>query len=102
MSDHVFVVPDVLVAAASELEAVAARLQTSLGLHGPALSVPPSGTEEVSILAAGYFNRLANSLTPAAGQGIQELIEAATVLRAQAAAYQSEDQTLGASLTTGM
>ncbi|PTR22506.1 PE family protein [Rhodococcus sp. OK519] len=102
MSDHVFVDPDVLLAAAGEIDALVTRLQTSLALHSPALSVAPSGAEEVSVLAAGYFNRLAGSFGPATGRGIEELIAAAAMLRAQAAAYRDEDRTLGTSLSAGM
>ena len=102
MSDHVFVDPDVLLAAAAECEALAARLQATVAAAAPALHVAPSGSEEVSVLAAGYFNRLADSVGPAAGQGIGELTAAAAMLRAQAAAYRDEDHALGASLATGM
>ncbi|WFR72791.1 PE domain-containing protein [Prescottella defluvii] len=102
MPHHVFVEPDVLVAAAAELDALAARLQATLAATTPALNVAPSGSEEVSVLAAGYFNRLAGSFGPAATRGIEELTAAAAMLRAQAAAYQDEDRTFGASLATGM
>lgn len=102
MSDHVYVDPDALVAAAGEIDALVARLQTSLAVHSPALNVAPSGTEEVSVLAAGYFNRLAGSFGSATGRGIEELIAAAAMLRAQAAAYREEDRTLGTSLIAGM
>ncbi|CAM3140457.1 PE family protein [Prescottella defluvii] len=102
MSDHVFVDPDVLLAAATELDALAVRLQVTLTATAPALTVAPSGTEEVSVMAAGYFNRLANSFSPAAGRGIEELTAAAAMLRAQAAAYRDEDRTIGTSLAAGM
>ncbi|WP_430335098.1 PE family protein [Rhodococcus sp. ACT016] len=102
MSDHVFVEPDVLLAAAAELDTLAARLQSTLTAATPALNVAPSGSEEVSVLAAGYFNRLAGSFGPAATQGIQELTTAAAMLRAQSAAYRDEDHTFGASLAAGM
>ncbi len=42
MSDHVYVDPDVLLAAAGEIEALVTRLQTSLAVHSPALNVAPS------------------------------------------------------------
>lgn len=102
MSDHVYVDPDVLLAAAGEIEALVTRLQTSLAVHSPALNVAPSGAEEVSVLAAGYFNRLSGSFGAAAGRGIEELIAAAAMLRAQAAAYREEDRTLRTSLIAGM
>ncbi|WP_305093387.1 PE domain-containing protein [Prescottella sp. R16] len=102
MPDHVFVDPDVLVAAAAELDALAVRLQTVVAAATPALTVPPSGSEEVSVLAAGYFNRLAESFGPAAARGIEELTAAAATLRAQAAAYRDGDHTLGAALAAGM
>ncbi|WP_433608988.1 PE family protein [Prescottella agglutinans] len=102
MSDHVFVEPDVLLAAAAELDGLAARLQSTLTAATPALNVAPSGSEEVSVLAAGYFNRLAGSFGPAATRGIEELVAAAAMLRAQAAAYQDQDHALRASLAAGM
>lgn len=102
MSDHVFVDPDVLLAAAAELDTLAARLQSTVAAAAPTLNVAPSGSEEVSVLAAGYFNRLAGSFGPAAARGIEELVAAAAMLRAQAAAYRDEDHTLGASLAAGM
>lgn len=102
MSDHVYVDPDVLLAAAGEIEVLVTRLQTSLAVHSPALDVAPSGAEEVSVLAAGYFNRLSSSFGTAVGRGIEELTAAAAMLRAQAAAYREEDRTLGTSLIAGM
>lgn len=102
MPGHVFVVPDTLIAAAAELDAVAARLESAVALNGPALRVAPSGSEEVSQLAASYFNRLADTFEPAAAEGIAELREAARTLRQQAATYQTEDQTIGAALAAGM
>ncbi|RVW02136.1 PE domain-containing protein [Rhodococcus xishaensis] len=102
MSDHVFVDPDVLLAAAAELDALAIRLQTTMAAASPALNVAPSGSEEVSVLAASYFNRLASSFGPAATRGIEELTAAAAMLRAQAAAYSNEDHALGATLAAGM
>ncbi|QCQ93171.1 PE domain-containing protein [Rhodococcus sp. SGAir0479] len=102
MSDHVFVDPDVLSTAAAELDALAARLRTTIAVAAPALNVAPAGAEEVSVLAAGYFNRLAGGLGTAADRCIEELIAAAATLRAQAAAYRDEDHTLGASLVAGM
>lgn len=102
MSDHVFVDPDVLLAAAADLDALAARLQTTVAAATPALHVAPSGAEEVSVLAAGYFNRLAGSLGPAVARGVDELAAAAAMLRAQAAAYRDGDHALGASLAAGL
>ena len=102
MLDHVRVEPDVLFAAAAEFDALAARLQATLTSATSALNVAPSGSEEVSLLAAGYFNRLAGSFGPAAARGIEELVAAAAMLRAQAIAYQDQDHAFGASLATGM
>ncbi|PQP25345.1 PE family protein [Rhodococcus opacus] len=96
------VAPEALVAAAVELDALAARLETAVALNSAAIRVLPSGSEEVSLHAAGYFNTVANTFTPAVAQGILEMRETANTLRTQAALYVAEDLALGASLAGGM
>lgn len=98
MPDHVFVDPDTLAAAAAELDALAGRLQATVSAASPVLTVAPAGSEEVSVLAAGYFNRLASSVGPVSALAVRELTVAAAMLRAQAAAYRDEDRALGTSL----
>ncbi|MEV0947113.1 PE family protein [Rhodococcus sp. NPDC049939] len=96
------VVPEALVAAAAELDALAIRLETAVALNSSAIRVLPSGSDEVSLHAAKYFNTVAGSFSPAVAQGIRELHETANTLRAQAARYTSEDLALGASFTATM
>lgn len=102
MPGHVFVSPDVLIAAATQLEGLAGRLQATVEANGPALHMAPAGTEEVSAAAAAFFNSVADSFLPAAATGIAELLAAAAVLRAQAAEYTALDDGFGASLTAGL
>ncbi|GGF90571.1 hypothetical protein GCM10007304_00580 [Rhodococcoides trifolii] len=101
MSGHILVQPEALHAAAAELDAAAARLETSLSVNGVALRPPPSGAEEVSFLAAGYFGALADGFFPAALASISELHEAAATLRAQAAGYADGDRVFGEALAAG-
>ncbi|MFD4369074.1 PE domain-containing protein [Rhodococcus sp. NPDC058521] len=90
--------PEALIAAAAELDLLAARLQTSVTANSAAIRVLPSGTEEVSLHAAGYFNTVANTFLPAVTQGIAEMQATAATLRQQAATYVAQDLAGGASL----
>lgn len=92
--------PEFVLAAAAELELLADRLQAEVALHAPVTHVLPSGAEEVSGLAAGYFNRTAASFEPVAVRGIAELHNAAAVLRNQVANYVGHDIVNAASLGT--
>ena len=98
---HILVQPDVLYAAAAELDATAVRLQAALTLQAPLLHTPPAGSEEVSVLAAGYFTSLADNFVPAAQKSIQELHDTAATLRVQAAAYEENDGRFGSALAAG-
>ncbi|MGW6693638.1 PE family protein [Rhodococcus sp. NPDC054953] len=102
MPGHVFVSPDALLSAATQLEALAQRLQATVDANAPALHLPPAGTEEVSVLAASYFTSVADSFLPSAAASIGQLWSAAATLRAQAAEYASLDQSFGAALAAGM
>ncbi|MFC7450496.1 PE family protein [Rhodococcus daqingensis] len=102
MSGHVFVAPEALISAATQLEALAARLETTVNVNAPALHVAPAGTEEVSVMVASSFNSVADSFLPSAATGIAELRVAATTLRKHAAEYQNQDHTMSASLNAGM
>ncbi|MGU3437348.1 PE family protein [Actinomycetes bacterium M1A6_2h] len=101
MSGHILVQPEALHAAAAELDAAAARLEASLSVNGVALKPPPSGADEVSLLAAGYFASLTDGFLPAAVASIAELHEAAATLRAQAEGYADGDRVFGQALATG-
>lgn len=102
MPGHVFVSPDALISAATQLEALAQRLQATVDTNAPALHMAPAGTEEVSVLAASYFNSVADSFLPSAATGIAQLWAAAATLRTQAAEYEGQDRSFGAALAAGM
>ncbi|TSE00783.1 PE family protein [Skermania sp. ID1734] len=98
MPGHVLVIPEVVLAAAAELEALAERLTAAASMATPATHVLPSGSEEVSALAAGFFNRAAATHETAIAHGIAELQHAAATLRAQAAEYVAHDAVHATSL----
>ncbi|MFC9786861.1 PE family protein [Rhodococcus sp. NPDC127528] len=102
MPGHVYVSPDALISAAVQLESLAERLRISVEVNGPALHMAPAGTDEVSTMAAGFFNSVADSFLPSAASGITELVTAAAALRKHAAEYQGLDHSFGASLAEGM
>ncbi|QNG20896.1 PE family protein [Rhodococcus triatomae] len=94
--------PEALIAAAVELDTLAARLETAVAGASPALRPLPSGSEEVSLHATGYFHTVANSFTPAIAQGIAELRATAATLKQQAANYVAQDLTHGGSISSIM
>lgn len=89
--------PEALIAAAAELDLLAGRLQASVSANSAAIHVIPSGTEEVSLFAARYFNTVTNTFLPAISQGIAEMQATAATLRQQAATYVAQDLAGGAS-----
>lgn len=88
---HIKVDPTALEHAASELDALAARLQSAVSATAAPIRVLPPGTDEVSLLTKSFFDTAAETFSPAAAQGIAELREAAATLRAQAADYRRTD-----------
>ncbi|NLU84814.1 PE family protein [Rhodococcus sp. HNM0569] len=94
--------PEALVAAAVELDLLAARLETAVATATPALRPLPSGSEEVSVLTARYFHTVAASFAPASAQAIAELRATADTLRRQAAQYAAQDAVTGANLSAQM
>ncbi|MGW5456867.1 PE family protein [Nocardia sp. NPDC003979] len=91
MVGHVLVAPEIIFAAAAELDLLAERLAAAAALAGPTTHVLPSGAEEVSLLAAGHFNRAAATHDSAIAQGILELHHAAATLRSQLVTHIGED-----------
>lgn len=91
MVGHVLVQPEVVLAAALELDLLAERLTAASTFSGPTTHVLPSGTEEVSLLAAAHFNQAALTHDRAVAQGILELHHAAATLRMQLAQYLAQD-----------
>jgi PE family len=97
---HVLVVPEIVLAAAAELDLLADRLAGVAATTGPATHVIPSGTEEVSILAATHFNQVATLQHQALGKGILELRNAANTLRTHVAQYLGQDLANAATIGT--
>jgi len=93
MVGHVSIAPELILAAAAELDLLADRLAIAAAASGPGTHVLPSGTEEVSLLAANHFNRAAGTHDTSIAQGILELHHAATVLRTQLGTHVAEDVT---------
>ncbi|MEU4597901.1 PE family protein [Nocardia sp. NPDC023988] len=91
MVGHVLVTPEIILAAAAELDLLAERLAAAAALAGPTTHVLPSGAEEVSLLAASHFNRAAGTHDGAIAQGILELHHAAATLRSQLVTHVGED-----------
>ena len=88
--------PVALRLAASELDAVAARLQAAVTATALPVRPLPPGTDEVSLLTDRFFATAADTFGPAAAQGISELHRAAEELRKQAADYlATDDDTAG-------
>ena len=102
MLGNVLVVPEVILAAATELDLLATRLEVVHHLSAPATHVLPQGSEEVSWLSAGYFNRAAATFEPASAKGIAELRLAAETLRTQLAGYIAQDVANAAATAVGL
>ncbi|WP_067648554.1 PE domain-containing protein [Nocardia harenae] len=98
MVGHVLMSPEAVLLAAAELDLLAERLAAAATVTAPATHVLPSGTEEVSLLAANHFNRAAGTHDQAVAQGILELHHAAAVLRSQLAAQVGADVVQAAAL----
>lgn len=91
MVGHVSITPELILAAAAELDLLAERLATAATFAGPGTHVLPSGAEEVSLLAANHFNRAAGTHDTSVAQAILELHHAAAVLRVQLGTHVAED-----------
>ncbi|WP_280272306.1 PE domain-containing protein [Nocardia wallacei] len=98
MVGHVLISPELMLAAAAELDLLAERLVAASTLSGPATHVLPSGCEEVSLLAAGHFNHAAATHDGAVAQGALELHHAAHTLRMQCATFLADDTVQAASV----
>ncbi|WP_227997891.1 PE family protein [Nocardia australiensis] len=85
------ITPEVVLAAAAELDLLAERLAGAAALTAPATHVLPSGADEVSLMAAQHFNKAAITHDQAVAQGILELHHAAATLRMQLATHVGED-----------
>ncbi|MBF6356843.1 PE domain-containing protein [Nocardia higoensis] len=91
MVGHVSISPELVLAAAAELDLLAERLAGAAAFAGPATHVLPSGAEEVSLLAANHFNRAAATHDHSIAQAVLELHHAAAVLRLQLGTHVAED-----------
>ena len=83
----VAVIPPVVLAAAGELDNLADRLTTAGTTCVAPTHVAPAGAEEVSLLSAEHFNRLAAVHETVLSDAVAKLRQAALVLRAQAGSY---------------
>lgn len=99
MVGHILVAPEVVLAAAAELDLLAERLAAVSAIAGPATHVLPSGAEEVSLLAASHFNKAAGTHDSSVAQGILELHHAAATLRSQLATHIGEDVVRAATIS---
>ncbi|HLS76882.1 MAG TPA: PE domain-containing protein [Nocardia sp.] len=69
--------------AAAALDALAARLEQDLTVHGPALSVPAPGMDEVSARVAQTLSTVGADYRAAADAGVLEMRKLAATLRSQ-------------------
>ncbi|WP_067695643.1 PE family protein [Nocardia jejuensis] len=80
-------------AAASQLDALADRLENGMTIEQAKLSIAPAGSDEVSARAAQTLNTVAASFQQSGGSGVDEVRKLAATLRAQFATYgQVEEQ----------
>ena len=87
--------PSELASAAAKLDALAARLETSLSTQTPGLKVPAAGIDEVSERAATTFNLAAEDFGNDGEAAVKELRKVAAVLRLQAKSFgRTEDDTM--------
>ena len=99
MVDHVVVVPEAILGAATELDLLADRLAAAQATAGAITHIAaPPGSEEVSALAAQHLNLVAAAHRRAVLQGVLELRHAAQTLRGQVAHYQEQDAANAAAL----
>ncbi|MFF2086443.1 PE family protein [Nocardia sp. NPDC058176] len=96
MVGHISVTPEIVLAAAVELDLLADRLAAVAALAGPTTHVLPSGAEEVSLLAANHFNKAAGTHDAAIAQAILELHHAAATIRSQLSTHIGQDGVRGA------
>lgn len=93
--NEVAVNPTEIRSAATRLDQLAARLDAVLDARGAELPVAASGTDEVSVRAAGTFNAVAQGFTTESGSAAHELRKIAAVLRSQAQGYdRAEDDNI--------
>lgn len=85
------VTPDMIRAAAADLDAAADRLDAAITLGVPLTHVLPSGADDVSLAVAGHLNEGAQTHDPASRQGVLEMRHAAQTLRDQAQKYDQHD-----------
>lgn len=78
---------DTVLAAAADLEALADRLETAMGVDTQALTVPAAGSDKVSLAAADTLTAVGASFVTQTGGGVDELRKLAAVVRGQATAF---------------
>lgn len=83
--------PVLAVKSATDLDALADRLEGDLVVNGPSLAVEQAGMDEVSQRAAATLRAVASSYQDAASRGILELRKLAAALRAQSGLLRQMD-----------
>lgn len=83
--------PATIALAAVELQRLAATLAGAEAAHIFITQVIPSGAEEVSVAASGYFNAHSHAHAEIMRQAIHQLMEAGGTLARHGAAYTAED-----------
>ena len=72
--------PAELISAAGRLDALAGRLERTLGSVAPELTVPAAGRDEVSQTSATTFTAVAEAFTTDSAGGVEELRKIADAL----------------------
>ncbi len=99
MAEHQLNVnPAELFSAAADLDKLADRLETTLGVSDTGLATPAAGRDEVSSTAAASFTAVTERFRSDAGSGVLELRKIAATLRAQATGYVRIDDEVTAAM----
>ncbi|MCX0270237.1 PE family protein [Nocardia zapadnayensis] len=91
MIGNVDVTPELILAAAVELDLLADRLAGVAAATVPATYVVPSGADEASVHGAMHMNKAAATHQTSLAQAVLELHHTAAILRTQLAQYLVQD-----------
>ncbi|NDK91281.1 PE family protein [Gordonia desulfuricans] len=97
-SNRIDIDPDVLAGAAAELDTIADALEAGLTRWSPALDVPPSGRDEVSVAVAHTVTEVAGRFGTDAAGGVVRLRALATAMRDQARGVSAADDAAASGL----
>ncbi|MEU4314785.1 PE family protein [Nocardia sp. NPDC024068] len=99
MIGNVDVTPELILAAAVELDLLADRLSGVAAATVPATYVAPSGADEASLHGAMHMNKGAATHQTSLAQAVLELHHTAAILRTQLAQYLAQDAASAGVLT---